>query len=351
MSNTASRVKALMENFSDIDSILITDIENIFYLSNFTGSNAILFISDYGCNLITDSRYTLQASMECPDFNVIEYDSPGMYNILNSLIEKSHASNVGFEAGTISYRTYLDFLEKLSVSVVPTYSLVENLRLYKDLDEIEIIKEAARLIDKVWNIASKEIKAGMTEWELAVLLEENMRRLGASKIGFDSIVAAGNFAACPHHSPTQKKIELFDMVKCDFGCILNNYNADITRTVFMGDPDKKFQEIYNVVLEAQLESIAAIKPGMLGKDIDKIARDVISKAGYGKYFGHSLGHSMGINVHDGPGFSPSSNVVLKPGFVGTVEPGIYIPGWGGVRIEDDIIVTETGCEVITNSPK
>ena len=350
MSIHTKRLNKIVKKLKNIPVILITDIENVFYLSGFTGSNAFLLISEENKFLITDARYTLQSSKECPDFEIIEYGKETLWQIISKLLPQN-ISGLGFEANTISYNMYLEMKEKLNINLIETRTLVENLRYYKDRHEISLVRKAAKLIDKVTKKISTEIKPGVSEWEIAVKIEHLMREMGALKVGFDSIVASGINAACPHHSPTDNIIKENDMVKCDFGCVVNNYNADITRTFFVGEPDTKFKEIYQIVLDAQLKAIEAIKPGIVGKEIDKIARDYISDSGYGEYFGHGLGHSLGINVHDGPAFSPSSEVILKPGFIATVEPGIYIPDWGGIRIEDDVLVTKDGYEILTKSPK
>ena len=331
--------------------IVVTNINNVFYMSGFTGSTAILFISPDKQILITDSRYTLQATNECPDYEIIEHDINGPIVALKDFINTCEKKDnnlpvIGFEDTSITYSTYKD-LTQLEATLTPTDGIIEKLREIKDSTEIQLIKKSAKILDKVANLFDN-IEIGISEYELAANIEFQIKMNPYTEVGFETIVAYGENAACPHHSPIDTIIKEGSMLKIDFGSAYKKYNADVTRTIFIGKPDSKFLDIYKIVKDAKALAIEAIKPGMVGSEIDKIARDYIAKYGYGEYFGHGLGHSLGIECHDGMAFSKKSEVELKPGFVATVEPGIYIPNWGGIRLEDNIIVTETGSENITN---
>lgn len=327
--------------------MLISDIDNMYYLSGFTGDNGVLVLGRDRQVLITDSRYTGQAEKECPGFEIRDYAGGHMLSPAADIVGSAPC---GFEADSVSLRTYRDICERIE-DPVETHGLTEALRLIKDPSETEAVRKACRLADRAAEWLREYIRPGMTEREVALDLEYYMKKRGASETAFPSIIAAGPNAAYPHHAPTDAVIEEGQMVKCDFGCRLDHYNSDITRTFFVGEPDPEFRRIYDIVLEAQLRAIEAIRPGKTGREIDKTARDVIAAAGYGDRFGHSLGHGLGLSVHDSAAFAPSSPVTLEPGIIATVEPGIYIPGWGGIRTEDDILVTEDGCEVLTHAEK
>ena len=229
--------------------------------------------------------------------------------------------------------------------------MIEKLRMIKTDDEIRTIRRAAEIADEAFSHILTFIKPGVTELEVSNELEFFMRRLGASESSFDTIVASGKRSALPHGVATGKTIENGDMVTLDFGALYDGYVSDITRTVAVGEPTEELKKIYHIVLEAQMRACSALKPGMTGKEADAVARDYIKDHGYGEAFGHSTGHGIGLEVHEGPGLSFRSDTVLKPGMVVTVEPGIYVPGLGGVRIEDDVLITEDGCELLTSSPK
>lgn len=337
---------------SRLDALLLTNIVNIRYASGFTGSTATVVITPDRAIILVDFRYALQAAEECAGFEIVQY-SADVLKAISELLNEMSPRRLGFEAGhvTYSYHKKLRSLLSRDIRLFATERLIERLRLVKDPCEIEKIKNAVAVVDKTFSHIIKHIKPGMTEREVALEIDTFMRKHGADKPGFDTIVAAGPNAAFPHHSPTDAVLQPGQMVKMDFGAALNGYNSDITRTVFLGQPDEKQREIYNIVLDAQLKAIGAIRPGMAGKDADAVAREYIASKGYGDNFGHGLGHSLGIEVHDGPGLSPSSDTVLAPGMVMTVEPGIYIEGWGGVRIEDDIVVTDSGAKILMKSTK
>jgi len=350
----ASRVERIRESMRvrRLDALLLTDLDSVRYLSGFTGSTATVVITPDRAIIFVDSRYVLQAATDCPGFEVKKY-SGEVIKAVSELVNELAPTRLGFEADHVTYSTHrkLRSLTSKSTRLAPTRRLLEPLKLVKEPAEIEKIREAAALADECFSYMLTRIAPGRSERDLAFDIYEFMYKHGADQVAFESIVAAGPHAAFPHFKPTDTPVEPGQMVKLDFGANVRMYNSDITRTVFAGEPDDKQREVYGVVLEAQLRAIDAIKPGAPGKDVDAVAREFIASRGYGDYFGHGLGHSIGMGIHDGPGLSPTSDTVLASGMVMTVEPGIYIEGWGGVRIEDDVLVTDTGAEVLTGSPK
>lgn len=350
-----SRLEKLRQKLASkkFDAVLISNIHNVFYLSGFTGSTAALVVFPDKAYLLVDSRYTIQARNECPVVDVREYNAKSTIVAISDLINEEKPISIGYEADDLSVTTFraLRSNTNSSIKLRSTTNLVENLRAIKDQHEIGLIRKACEIVDSAFIAALSEIRVGMTEREIALIVDTNMRKLGADKDGFDTIAASGPNSACPHASPTSRFLAVGDFLKLDYGARFNNYNSDITRTVCVGSPSDKQKEIYKIVLDAQIKAIDAIAPGKTGKEIDSVARDYISAQGYGENFGHGLGHSLGIEVHDGSGLSKMSSVILEPGMVMTVEPGIYIEGLGGVRIEDDILVTDTGCEIITKATK
>ena len=249
--------------------------------------------------------------------------------MLNQLKEKSNNNLI-----------WKDFSEQISKE-----------RIIKSEHEVKKIEEAISISDRAFNTVSKKIKEGMTEEEIAWEMEKEMRILGAESISFDTIVASGINGAKPHHSPTDKKISNGEAITIDMGAKYNGYCSDLTRTIFIGEPDDKFKKIYNIVLRSQLISIETAKEGMTGEEIDNISRDIISDEGYGENFGHSLGHGVGLEVHENPGVGPNSKNEILPGMVYTIEPGIYIEGWGGIRIEDMVLMTDNGNKLLSHAEK
>ncbi len=261
-------------------------------------------------------------------------------------------TEVYFES-SLSYGTYAELAQELpGVTLKPGKDLIGELRMVKDAGELERIRAAAAVTDACYSFVLGILRPGITEREVAVEIECFFRRNGAERESFETIVASGSLAASPHASATEKPIEAGDLVLMDFGAIWHGYAADITRTVAVGRADDRQREAYAAVLQAQEAAIQAIRPGVKGRDVDQVARDVVADRGFGDVcYAHGLGHSLGKHVHDGPALSRTSEVVLAPGMVITVEPGIYDPEWGGIRIEDDVLVTDTGCELLTHSAK
>jgi Xaa-Pro aminopeptidase len=259
---------------------------------------------------------------------------------------------MGFEAEHLSCKVYQRLKSLLpECLLVPTEKVVETLIIKKDKSEIEKIKKAIKITDRVFSEILDFIKPGVRELELSAEMEYKMKRYGSSTPYFETIVASGKRAALPHGVASSKKIGKNEFVTMDFGAVFDGYTADMTRTVVVGKANKKQREVYNIVLKAQTRAISKVKSRMKACDLDRTAREVIKKAGYGKYFGHGLGHGIGILIHDNPAVNSTNQQLLEPGMVVTIEPGIYIPNWGGVRIEDDVLITQRGCEILTTSEK
>lgn len=349
------RLRKLREQMAaqGLNALLVTNINNVFYLSGFTGSTAALIVTHQESYVLVDPRYSIQARAECSSTEVRDYTGKSTIAAAADLANEIKTASIGCEADSLTVTSYRAFRKALDTSTKlrTTRGLIERLRRIKDEHEIALIRKAAEIADATFLSVLAEIKPGMSEKDLALLIDSTLRKLGADKEAFDTIAACGPNAACPHASPTDAILKPGQLVKMDFGAAYRKYNSDITRTVCLAEPTAKQREVYQIVLDAQLKAIAAVAPGKPGKEIDAVARDYIASKGYGDNFGHGLGHALGIEVHDGPGFSTMNDITLEPGMVITVEPGIYIEDWGGVRIEDDVLVTETGVEVITKAPK
>lgn len=334
-----------------IDAILVTAPENRYYLSGFTGTAAILFITSQKAYLITDFRYTEQAKKQSPNFEVIEQGYP-LEDTIKEIINNTGSQKIGLEKDHITYSQFEFYQDKLALATwVPLKNIMEKQRMVKDQEEIYCLRKAVKLADEAYAHILDYLKPGATELEISLELEFFMRRQGAEKAAFDFIVASGERSSMPHGVATTKKIKSGELVTMDYGCVYEGYHSDITRTPVVGKADQKQQDIYRIVLEAQMAAIDSVHPGIPGSAVDKVARDIISRYGYGENFGHSLGHSVGLEIHERPSFSVNENTLLQEGMTITVEPGIYLPGWGGVRIEDIVLVTDHGCEVLTRADK
>ncbi|GAX90897.1 M24 family metallopeptidase [Effusibacillus lacus] len=350
MKNRLTRLREQIAN-QPVDGMLILKPENRRYISGFTGSAGYLLVTSSDAVLITDFRYTEQAREQAPHFRVVEHGSSAPEAIRSELTALG-VKRLGFEKDYLTYSLYSIYKDKFEgVELEPTEGIVEKLRAVKDDQEIEWIRQAARIADDAFSHILAYLKPGARERDIALELEYFMRRKGAKSSSFDIIVASGVRSSFPHGVASDKLLERGDFVKMDFGALYEGYCSDITRTVVLGEPSDKQREIYNIVLEAQMYALEHIKPGMSGKEADALARDIIKEKGYGEHFGHSLGHGLGLYIHEEPRLSTLSSDILQPGMVVTVEPGIYIPGMGGVRIEDDVAITETGLEILTASTK
>ncbi|MBQ7717927.1 MAG: aminopeptidase P family protein [Clostridia bacterium] len=334
------------------DAAIITSSENVFYLSGFTaGDDACLIITESGQFIITDSRYTIQAGIECPQYELVSGSSANT-KLIAEVVTKCGKKSIAFENQRMTVEMYLTLKELLpDAEFIPLNSELTQVRAVKDENEIAKMREALRLADEAFCYVYPRIKKNMRETDVAALIEEYMRRGGAQKPSFDTICASGERSAMPHGVATGKFLTENNFLTMDYGCILDGYCSDITRTVFIGTPTEYQRKMYDTVLSAQSAAEKMITEGVLGCDADKAARDVIGKAFDAKYFSHSLGHGVGIEIHELPNLSPRNKNPLNRGNIITVEPGIYIEGFGGVRIEDMAVITQGGAEIMTKSPK
>lgn len=337
-------------NEHQIDAMLVTNPINVSYLSGFTGDDSYILVTKDEAIFLTDARYTEQVKHETEGFRLVERKSTLLEEVIRE-VKETNVKTVGFEEEYVTFATYQLFEKYIDAKMVGVAGSIEKLRLIKTPEEIKIIKVACGIVDQTFDYILSFIKPGMTELQVSNEMEHHMRKLGAKSSSFDTIVASGWRSALPHGTATDKIIEKGDIVTLDFGALYNGYISDTTRTIAVGEPSDQLKEIYDIVLNAQIHGVDALKPGMTGKEADAVTRDYITKHGYGEAFGHSTGHGIGREVHEAPGLSHRSSTVLQPGMCVTCEPGIYIPGVGGVRIEDDVLITETGHEVLTRSKK
>lgn len=348
MTNRLDRCKKMMAD-RNLKCFLVTEINNVRYLSGFTGSSGACLLTETGGYFVTDGRYRLQAPREVQSLE-IRIEPQSTTKELTELL-KTLGTPIGFEAEHTSVARLKRLQEETGAEYQPVEGLVEDLRRVKDPDEIRLIQEAVEIVDTTFERILSFLKPGLTEREIAIELDIQMLRLGAEAFGFESIVAAGPNSAFPHARPSDRPVQRGDFLTMDFGALRQGYNSDITRTVVIGEAGVKEREIYSAVLEAQLKAVAAVRAGIRGQEVDAVARESITAAGYGKQFSHNLGHSLGRSVHDGPALGRTVERELEVGMVVTVEPGIYVEGLGGVRIEDDVVVRANGCDILTKSPK
>lgn len=337
---------------NDLEAIIISKPENQFYISGYTGEGQIIITQIDGA-ILTDFRYIEQAEKEASDYKIIEYKSGvSPYELIYNMLQSSGIKKVACESHYITVKIYEQIMQSLKdIEIVKTDSLIEELRTVKDEQEIEMIEKAQEITDKTFEHILNFIKPGVTELDLASEMEYFMKKNGAQGIAFDTIVVSGPRTSLPHGKPSDRQVQNGDLITLDFGARYNCYCADMTRTVLLGRPQSEHFNIYNIVLDAQKLALEIIKPGILCKDVDKVARDYMAGCGLDEEFGHGLGHGVGIEVHEEPKVSSKGVKKLLPGMVITIEPGIYIPGFGGVRIEDLIVITEEGYKNLTKSPK
>jgi len=334
-----------------IDAIYITNPENRFYLSGFSGTTGALLLTRTRACLLTDFRYTAQAAAESPEFQVVEVTDSYAGTIFK-ILKENQLTRLGIEGDHLTWNQY-DIIRKRceGIEVKPLSDKVEKLRSCKDEAEVGMIEKAVSISDQALVLTLPVIRPGVTENEIALHLEYTMRRLGADGSAFKIIAASGARSALPHGVASAKTIAAGDLVTLDFGAVYHGYHSDITRTVAVKSASPKQKEIYEIVLEAQMNAVAAIKAGVRACDVDRAARSIIEKHGYGECFGHGTGHGLGLNIHESPRLSAKDSTVLEPGMVVTAEPGIYVNNWGGVRIEDTVLVENYGCRILTGSPK
>jgi len=344
------RIKRVIEDFSKdgIDAFWVTKAANVRYLSRYEGDDASLFITGKKQFFITDSRYELQAKRDTEGFTV-KIVKGSLSETLADLANKLKVRRLGFECNDITHGQYARLMRSLpETELVPVSDMVERLRLIKDAGEIHLIRKSVSILEKSFTHFKAILRPGLAERDLAAELEHFIKAAGGDKSSFDIIVASGSNSALPHARPGKRRIKPNDMVLLDLGVSYEGYNSDLTRMFFLGKINPRTKKIYDTVREANRRSIKAIRPGVEISKIDEIARGFIRKKGFGDCFGHALGHGIGLEVHESPSISGRNHAVLKPGMIFTIEPAVYLPGWGGIRIEDMILVTRKGCEVLTD---
>jgi Xaa-Pro aminopeptidase len=337
-----------------VDGLLVVSVSNVGYLTGFTGDASALLLTRDRTLMISDGRYTTQLAQECPDLEVhIRPIGQELIPGIAAVVEKLGLGRLAFESAFVSAADFLTLKEKLAgVDLRGVTARVEALRAVKDRDEIAAIREAIDIAERAFAMLRAGLRRDESEKDVADALEGYLRRCGATSASFPPIVAVGARSALPHARPVpETRIGQADFVLLDWGATGRPYKSDLTRILATGKVTPKFEKIYRTVLAAQARGIAAIRPGVLARDVDAEARSVIEEAGFGRFFGHGLGHGLGIDIHEAPRLHKDSEVKLEPGMVVTVEPGIYLPDWGGIRIEDDVLVTPEGSDVLSHVPK
>jgi len=339
-----------LETFKS-ETMLVTSLPQLQYLSGFTGSNGIGIVLRSGAILVTDYRYASQARDQAKGWDVVITTGDLIDELKKKKILRS-GMRVAFDENTLVYSRFAKLRQNFpGVKFIPVGMVIEEIAAVKDDDEISKIRKATEISDKVFAEILSFLKPGVREADIAAEITYRQRRYGADGDAFDTIIASGVRSALPHGKASAKLLENGDLVTIDFGCTVSGYVSDITRTVIIGKAKPEAKKIYAIVLEAQQRAIDAVRAGVKARAVDGVARAIIQKKGYGKYFRHSLGHGIGLMVHEQPRLARQSRAILEPGNVVTVEPGIYIPGFGGVRIEDDVVVTGGYCTILTTSPK
>jgi Xaa-Pro aminopeptidase len=333
--------------------ILITDEVNVRYLTGFSGDSTYLLVSDQGHCLISDSRYDTQIAAECPDLELVTRTAAQeMKSLVGQTLRRFALGIVAIEADALSKAAYDGLVSQAEgVRFVDTVGLVLAQRAIKDEQEIELIRQSIRIAEAAFLDLVAELRADWTEQQTAYGLEERIRSRGGEGRAFDTIIAGGARAALPHAGVSPRRLGESQSILVDWGAKYRGYCSDLTRVLVVGQPSETLVEIHQVVCRAQERAIAAIRPGVKLKEIDELARRTIAESGFGAYFGHGLGHGFGLQIHESPRLSPLATDSLQAGMIVTVEPGIYLPGDCGVRIEDDVLVTDSGCEVLSNLPR
>ena len=345
------KYQSLLET-GEVDALLLTSVYNRLYAAQYRVAEGVAVVMREGAYYFTDSRYIEAAEKNLKGFTV-RMTHPGSSEIerINEVIGEHTIKKLGFEENDMTYGDYLRYNEALHAVLVPMQAKIDAFRATKEPWEIELMRKAQAITDQTFSELCKIIQAGMTEKELEAELLYRLYKHGAEGPSFDPIVVSGPNTSLPHGVPGERKLEFGDFITMDFGCIYSGYCSDMTRTVALGFVSEEMDKVYKTVLKAQLAGIAATKAGVAGRDIDGTARKVIADAGYGDYFGHGYGHSLGILIHEAPNANTRNDQPMPAGAVVSAEPGIYLPGKFGVRIEDVTVITETGCEVLTKSPK
>jgi Xaa-Pro aminopeptidase len=337
-------------NSCHLDGILFVSLENIRYLCGFSGSDGAFIITQEESFFLTDSRYWTQADEEVKGAQIIHYKKKmeGIFSLLLNL----KLREIGFESAFLPFSAYQFLTERLAseARILPLEDELKNLRAVKDAQELTLMRRAIDISSNAFSQITEMLKEGVVEREVALEMESMMKRSGADAIGFDIIIASGKRSALPHGKASGKRIEKGDFVLVDFGSGFQGYYSDQTRTVVCSNPSREQQKIYQIVKEAHDRAIEKVKPGIPLGEVDGAARDHIRNQGYGEYFGHGTGHGIGLAVHEDPAVNSENKGLLQEGMVFTIEPGIYMPDWGGVRIEDMVLVTPHGVEVLTHLP-
>jgi Xaa-Pro aminopeptidase len=352
----ADRLRALRDRLAEeaLDGLVVSHPANVRYLTGFSGSSGLVMVTEKAVLLLTDFRYRTQAAEEVGDLARIDIDSAGLVaRLLKLLPEYLQVRTLGFEAHVLTVRDAARLSgPDCAWRFRPTSDLVEGLRTVKDADEVAAVGAAGQAACAALGRMVDAVRVGMSELEVAALLEAELRRAGSEAHPFDTIVASGPRAALPHACTSRRTVAAGEWLLLDFGSRVAGYCADVTRTFVVGTlPDRRQQEVYEVVREAQCAALQGLRAGMTGKEGDALARDRIAQAGFGEEFGHSLGHGLGLEVHEAPRLSKVYEQTLPAGAVVTVEPGVYLPGWGGVRIEDDVVLSEQGATLLTDFPR
>lgn len=336
------------------DALLVSNSTNVRYLSDFTGEDAVLLLTSNRALILSDGRFTTQIGQECPgiDAHIRPIDEK-MTETIAKVVSRLSIRRLAFEAAALTVAEFEALRDHLpAVTITGLFGLVEALREIKDRDEVDAIREAIAYAERAFAMLRNGLRLGESEKDVADSLEGYLRRCGATAASFPPIVAVGPRSALPHARPTaDARIGDADFVLIDWGATGRPYKSDLTRVLVTGKVTPKFEKIYRIVLAAQERGIAAIRPGATARDVDAEARSVIEEAGFGQFFSHGLGHGLGMDIHEAPRLRSGSDVVLRPGMVVTVEPGIYLPDWGGIRIEDDVLVTPDGRDVLTRVAK
>lgn len=335
---------------SDLDALLVSSLPNVRYLTGFTGSNALVVVTPLECLLFTDFRYATQVSAEvAPAVTVLIEPASLWKGLWGRLPACAGVARVGFESAHLLHQDFARLLEQGGRwQWRPTTDVVEALRAVKDPEEVGAIERAVAMAETAWTVTIGQLHPGLTERQVAGRLERALRDAGSEAFPFPSIVASGPQSALPHARAGDRKVGRGDLLLMDFGAVADGYCSDLTRTVVLGTADAKQRDVHAIVLEANRLASVGVRGNMCGKDADALARDYIALSGWGEAFGHSVGHGIGLEVHEAPRLARGADASLPPGAVVTIEPGIYIPGWGGIRIEDDVLLTATGARVLTS---
>ena len=336
-----------------LDAMLIISIPNITYLSGFTGDASRLIVSKKGCVFLTDGRYTEQATNEIhEEIEVFKWINDHRYGVetYQKFIDELEISTLGFESDVMTHAIYQKFIQGVNVELIPTTGLVEQQRMIKDSGEIDFLSTACRISDKALELTVPFIKAGITERELGARLEFNMKMEGADDISFETIILAGKRTSLLHGSPGDTKLQQGDFIQFDFGALYKGYHADMSRTFVVGKASDEQRAFYDIMQTAEMEAVKSLKNGVAGNHPDAVVRGIIPEKFIGNYY-PGLGHGVGLVIHEEPFMKNTCNTTLTSGMVVTIEPGVYIPNWGGMRIEDTVLVTEEGHEILTHFPR